>query len=40
MEEKLLFNLKNWYKIEKMERCSIDKTWLIEYNLVQLRNAY
>ena len=35
MEEKLLYNLKNWYRAGMIEKCSINKTWLIKYNWVR-----
>ena len=29
--------MKNWCKAKTIEICSIDRTWLIEYNQVRLR---
>ena len=36
MEKKLPYNSKSQYKAETIKRCSIDRTWLIEYNHVIL----
>ena len=37
MEEKLLCDSKNWYRAETIERCSINRTRLIEYALIRSR---
>ena len=34
-KRKLLRDSKNWCRAEKVKKCLINKTWLIEYNPVR-----
>ena len=32
----MLHDLKNWCRAKTVEKCSIDKIWLIKYNRIKL----